>query len=144
MKYMLSIDINKPLSEVLALFSNPVNRRLWMEGFVSSSLISGTEGQVGAKSEMEFLIGKRKVKMIETIKVKSLPDEFTCTYEASGVINTVKCMFSEITDTTTDFCTVQEFQFKGLVKIVAFFMPGTFKKQSKKYLTEFKSFCEGR
>lgn len=144
MKYMCSIDVNKPLNEVLALFSNPVNRRSWMEGFVSSALISGKEGQVGAKSEMEFLVGKRKIKMVETIIVNKLPDEFTCTYEASGVFNTMKCMFAEITNTTTDFCTVQEFQFKGLVKIVAFFMPGTFKKQSKKYLTDFKTFCESR
>lgn len=41
---MCSIDVNKPLNEVLALFSNPVNRRSWMEGFVSSALISGKRG----------------------------------------------------------------------------------------------------
>lgn len=144
MKYMCSIDVNKPLNEVLALFSNPVNRRSWMEGFVSSALISGKEGQVGAKSEMEFLVAKRKIKMIETIIVNKLPDEFTCTYEATGVINTVKCMFAEISDTKTDFCTVQEFQFKGIYKIVALLMPDTFKKQSKKYLSDFKIFCESR
>lgn len=139
---MCSIDVNKPLNEVLELFSSPVNRRLWMEGFVSSSLVSGKEGQVGAKSEMEFLVGKRKIKMIETIKVNSLPDEFTCTYEAPGVFNTVKCMFSEISATSTDFCTVQEFQFKGFMKVIALLMPWAFKKQGKKYLEDFKRFAE--
>ena len=144
MKFICSIDINKPILDVLTLFSNLENRSLWMEGYRKSVLISGTHGQPGAKSELEFLAGKRKVKMIETIKVNSLPDEFTCTYEASGVINTVKCMFTEITDTTTDFCTVQEFQFKGRFRVVAFFMPRIFKKQATKYLTGFKTFCESR
>jgi len=141
---MCSIDINKPISKVLELFENRENRILWMVGFDSSSLISGIEGQVGAKSEIHFITGKRKLKMIETIKVSRLPDEFTCTYEAPGVLNTVKCMFAEISDTKTDFCTVQEFRFNGLYKIVALFMPGIFKKQSNKYLSAFKVFCESR
>jgi hypothetical protein len=142
MKFINSIDINKPLNEVVELFSNPNNRQKWMEGFVSSTLLSGTEGQPGAKSRLQFIIGKRKMEMMETTMVNSLPDEFTCSYEANGVFNTVKCMFAEISDTTTDFCTVQEFQFKGFMKVVGFLMPGVFVKQSKKYLADFKRFAE--
>lgn len=51
--------------------------------------------------------------------------------KATGVINTVKCMFAEISDTKTDFCTVQKFQFKGIYKIVALLMPDTLKNNQK-------------
>lgn len=144
MKFMQSVDINKPLSEVIEFFSNRSNRRYWMGGFVSSVLLSGDEGQPGAKSKMEFMVGNKKIEITETILINKLPEEFTCTYESQGVFNTVKCMFAEISETTTDFCTVQEFQLKGLLKIIAFFMPGTLKKQSIKYLIEFKVYCEGQ
>lgn len=139
---MQSVAINKPLREVLMLFENLNNRSQWMEGYISSTLLKGVEGQAGAKSQLFFLSGNRKIKMIETIMVNKLPDEFTCTYEASGVFNTVKCMFAEISENSTDFCIVQEFQFKEIMKIVAFLMPGTFKKQAEKYLNDFKRFCE--
>ena len=36
----------------------------------------------------------------------------------------------------------QEFRFKGFMKIIGLLMPGAFKKQSKKYLEDFKYFVE--
>jgi hypothetical protein len=36
----------------------------------------------------------------------------------------------------------QEFQFKGFMKIIGFLFPGAFKKQSLKYLVDFKQFAE--
>lgn len=142
MKLMNSVEINKPMQEVLELFKNPDNRRHWMEGFVSSTLLSGTEGQPGAKSKLKFIIGKRKLEMIETLLVNKLPDEYTCSYEGNGVFNSVKCMIAEITDTKTDFCIVQEFQFKGFMKVIGFLMPGAFRKQAIKSLEDFKRFAE--
>ncbi len=82
--------------------------------------------------------------MIETIKVNKLPDEFTFTYEASGLFNIVKCMFAEISESSTDLFIVQEFQFNGVMKILAFLIPGSFRKQSEKYLIDFKRFCESQ
>jgi uncharacterized membrane protein len=142
MKLMNSVEIDKPLMEVLELFTDRHNRRHWMEGFVSSNLLSGEEGRTGAKSKINFIVGKRRVEMTETIILNSLPDEYTCTYETKGIVNKVKCMFAETTNETTDFCTVQEFEFKGFMKVVGFLMPGVFKKQAIKYLEDFKRFAE--
>ena len=36
-----------------------------------------------------------------------------------------------------------EFQFKGFMKLIGFFMPGAFEKQSFKYMKDFKAFAEG-
>lgn len=142
MKYTAEIEINKPVDRVIELFDSSDNLFKWMEGLQSFDHISGTAGQPGAKSKLIFKMGKRDVEMIETITVKNLPDEFTGTYEAKGVFNIVKNRFQKIDDNKTRYITEQEFKFKGLMKCIAFLMPGAFKKQSMKYLTGFKTFAE--
>jgi carbon monoxide dehydrogenase subunit G len=144
MKYTTEIEIDKPIDRVIELFDNPDNMAKWMEGLQSFEQLSGTPGQTGAKSRLKFKMGKREIEMIETITVRNLPEEFTGTYEAKGVFNIVKNKFIKVSDTKTKYITEQEFQFKGFMKIIAFLMPGAFKKQSKKYLTDFKKFAESQ
>ena len=142
MKYTLEIDINKPIDEVVALFDNPDNMDKWMEGLQSFEPISGNPGQDGAKSKLRFKMGKREIEMIETILVRNLPHEFSCTYEAKDVFNIVKNRFKKISDIKTRYITENQFQFKGFMKIIGLLMPGAFKKQSYKYLEAFKKFAE--
>lgn len=142
MKYSAEIEINKPIDKVIELFDNPDNLYKWMEGLQSFEHVSGTAGQPGAKSKLKFKMGKRDVEMIETVITRNLPDEFTGSYEVKGVYNIVKNRFQKIDDNKTRYITEQEFQFKGLMKCIAFLMPGAFKKQSMKYLTAFKNFAE--
>ncbi len=142
MKYTTEIEINKPIDEVVALFDNVDNMDKWMEGLQSFEPISGVPGEVGAKSRLVFKMGKREIEMIETITVRNLPNEFSGTYEAKGVFNIVKNKFVKVSDNTTKHIGEQEFQFKGFMKIIAFLMPGAFKKQSMKYMLDFKHFAE--
>ncbi|MGB3226884.1 MAG: hypothetical protein WBB02_02835 [Saprospiraceae bacterium] len=115
-----------------------------MEGLQSFEIISGNPGQVGAKARLIFLMGKRKMEMIETITVRNLPTEFSGTYEANGVFNIVKNSFKEMGPNRTKYISEQEFQFKGFIKVIGFIMPGAFKKQSMKYLEAFKNFAESQ
>lgn len=144
MKYSVSITIDKPVDEVIALFDNVENMKKWMDGLESYKPISGTAGEVGAKSRMEFKMGKREIKMVETITAKNLPEEFTATYEAKGVFNIVKNSFEPLPGNKTKYSTEQEFQFKGFMKLIGLLMPGAFKKQSMKYLKDFKAFAESQ
>lgn len=142
MKYSAEIVINKPIDRVIELFDNPDNLFKWMEGLQRFEHLSGTPGEPGAKSKLVYKMGKRDIEMIETVLVRNLPEEFTGSYEAKGVFNIVKNRFQSIDDNTTRYITEQEFKFKGLMKCIAFLMPGAFKKQSMKYLTSFKYFAE--
>jgi len=144
MKFSTEIEINKPVEKVIELFDNPDNLPKWMEGLQSFEQISGTPGQPGAKSRLIFQMGKRRIEMVETITIRNLPHEFAGTYEAEGVFNIVTNKFIKISDTKTKYITEQEFQFKGFMKLIAFLMPGVFKKQSFKYLSNFKKFAEGQ
>ena len=104
--------------------------------------ISGEPGQPGAKSNMVFQMGKRRIEMVETITVRNLPDEFSGTYEAPGVWNEVQNHFAELGPDETRWTTHNEFRFKGFMKVMGFLMPGMFRKQSYKYLQMFKTFAE--
>jgi hypothetical protein len=89
MKYTTEVEINQPVQKVVELFDNPDNMKEWMEGLQSFETISGTPGHEGSKAKFIYKMGKREIEMIETITKRNLPKEFTGTYEAKGVFNTV-------------------------------------------------------
>jgi carbon monoxide dehydrogenase subunit G len=144
MNYTSEIEISKPIEKVIELFDNPENMGKWMEGLQSFEHLSGTRGQPGAKSRLKFKMGKREIEMIETITIRNLPHEFSGTYEAKGVYNLVKNKFVKLSENTTKYITEQEFQFNGFMKLIGLLMPGAFKKQSMKYLVDFKNFAESQ
>jgi uncharacterized membrane protein len=144
MKYTVEIEINKPVSKVIELFDSVDNMYKWMEGLEKFEPISGTPGEVGAKSKLTFKMKRGTLEMLETITVKNLPKEFSGTYDAKGVHNIVKNFFHEIPGGKTRYVTDQEFQFTGFMKVLGFLMPGMFKKQSMKHLTAFKNFVESQ
>ena len=142
MKYTVEIDIDLPRDRVIELFDSTENMKHWQEGLVSAEHLSGTPGEVGAKMKLKYKMGKREVEMVETITKRNLPDEFAGTYDAKGVHNIVDNTFIEISESKTKWVAYQEFQMKGMMKIIAFIMPGAFKKQSMKYMKDFKAFAE--
>lgn len=145
MKYTCEVEINQPVNKVIALFDNPENLKKWMDGLQSFEHLSGEPGQPGAKSRLKFKMGKREMEMIETVTVRNLPEEFSGTYEMNGTSNTIKNKFIPISDNRTKYITENEFQFHNLMmKILAFLMPGMFKKQSMKYLESFRKFAESQ
>lgn len=142
MKYTNEIEINLPINRVVALFDDPENLKHWQPGLQSFEHVSGTPGQPGAKSRLKFKMGKREIEMIETITRRNLPEEFAGTYDAKGVHNIVSNRFIPLGENKTKWVTDNEFQFSGFMKLMGWFMPGAFKKQSQKYLEQFKAFAE--
>lgn len=142
MRYSVSIDINAPLHEVVARFDDPEKMKEWMTGLVRFETIEGEPGQVGSKAKLVFKMGKRDMEMIETITVRDLPARFEGYYEVKGVYNEVGNRFEAIDEQTTRYTSDQFFQFKGGMKVIGWLFPGMFKKQSMKYLEDFKAFVE--
>lgn len=143
MRYQTEITINLPREQVIRLFDNPDNMPKWMKGLVYFETFEGEAGQPGAKSKLKFEMGKRKIEMVETIIKRDLPDEFTGSYETQGVYNEVKNEFQEIDAQHTLYRTEHYFRFDSWgMRAMAFLMPSAFKKQSRQYLEDFKSFAE--
>jgi hypothetical protein len=88
-------------------------------------------------------MGKRKLTLIETIIKRNFPYEFHATYDTKGVHNIQKNYFNDVDENTTKWISEAQFQLSGFVmKVMAFLMPGVFKKQSLKYQQDFKAFAE--
>ncbi|GAB4168590.1 MAG: hypothetical protein Kow00108_01740 [Calditrichia bacterium] len=142
MQYTLDIVIDLPRDRVIDLFDNPDNLKKWQPDLLSFTHLEGDPGQPGAKSLLKYRWGKKEMEMIETIVSRNLPDHFSGIYEAGGVWNKVSNKFEETEDGRTRWIVDNEFQFKGLYKLMGFFMPGSFKKQTLKYMHQFKAFAE--
>lgn len=143
MKYQLSIEIDKPRAELVSLFEDPNNFKHWQRGFISMEHLSGDKGQAGSKSKMKYKMGRRETDMIETITHNDLPDQFHATFEASGVLNIQENYFTEAGDNKTIWRSVSEFRFSSFpMKVMGMLMPGAFKKQSYKFMVDFKNFAE--
>jgi carbon monoxide dehydrogenase subunit G len=144
MKYNVEVIINLPREKVIELFDNPDNLKKWQPGLISFETIEGKPSEVGSIAKLKYKMGKKEIEMVETIILNNLPYEFSGTYETKGVFNIVKNYFIEIDQNSTRYLTEQEFQFKGYMKIIGFLMPGAFKKESMKYLNQFKTFAENQ
>lgn len=143
MKFKCQVDINSPVDKVIELFDNPDNLKEWQDGFVSFEHLSGIEGQPGAKSKILYDAGKRRIELIETITVKNLPEEFSGTYEAKEMSNTMKNSFTSIEGGTRYEAEIEYTRLNGfMVKVMAFLFPGMFKKQVQKWMNQFKEFAE--
>ena len=141
-EYTEEIEINTNIDTVIALFDNPYNMQKYMQGIESYKVVEGNIREVGAKAEMIVLIEEKKIIMIEEIITNNLPKEKKVTYTADAVYNIVTNRFEKISENKTKFINEQEFEFKGFMKIIGFFIPSTFRQQSRVYLEDFKRFAE--
>jgi hypothetical protein len=142
MQYTTEITIDLPRARVIELFDNSDNMAHWMPGLQSFAHLSGEPGQPGATSKLVFEQGRRVIEMIETITVRNLPDEFSGTYEAQGVWNGVVNRFFDDGPDRTRWVAEHEFKFSGVMRVIAVFMRGAFRKQSAEYMRLFKAFAE--
>jgi hypothetical protein len=143
MKYTNEIVINLPLKEVIKKFDSEENIKHWQAGFISLEPITEIQGETGSKAKLKYKMGKREMELIETITHKNLPKEFHGTYETKGVFNAQENYFEEIDANTTKWVSKTEFKFSGfMMKVMGFLMPNAFKKQSCKYMSDFKNFAE--
>lgn len=144
MNYTNQIDIDLPRARVVELFDNVDNLKEWMPGLVLFETIEGQPGKPGAKSRMEFQMGKRKIKMTETIVSNNLPDEMEGYYETNGMKNDIKVSFIEIDKNKTMYVSESTFKFSGVMWLVAPLMKKAFMKTSQNYLDRFKKFAEAK
>lgn len=143
MKYTCEIIVNLSLKDFIMKFANVENMKHWQQGLISVEHLSGDPDLVGSKMRLTYLIDKRKMEIIETITHRNLPHELHGTYSMDGIDNIQKNYFNEIAEGTTKWTSICEFlplNFK--MRAMLWLMPKAFKKQSMKYMKDFKNFAE--
>jgi len=143
MKYTTEITVELPLKEFIEKLDNADNMKHWQKGLVRYEHIHGTPGEVGAQMKLYYDLGKRKMELVETIITNDMPHELHATYDAPGMVNVQHNFFSETPEGHTKWVSESEFTSdKMMFKIMMKLMPGTFKKQSRSYMVDFKAFAE--
>lgn len=142
MKYTVSNNIDRPLEEVTAKFKEPEGAKNWMEGLQRIERISGNPHEVGAKSDFHFLYKNKEMKISETILEQNFPHQIKFAFQSPMGYNEVEMLFEKVSENSTKQTNNSYFELKGFMKLFGFLMKGMFKKQSMKYLTEFKKYAE--
>lgn len=146
MKFNCYVDIDLPIDRVVELFDNPDNMKHWQDGFISFEHMSGRPGGVGAKSKIRYKTKQGDFDLIETITVKNLPHEFTGTYEHKHMTNSMRNKFKQLGPTKTKWEAEIEYTeiTNFMAKLMSWIMPSMFKKQTQKWMDQFKVFAEGK
>ncbi len=143
MKYSFDIVIEAPLDICAKKFNSTENMKHWQRGLVAVEHISGIPGEFGAKMKIFFKMGNRQLSLIETITHKNFPHEFHGIYAAENIDNHQENHFSATSGNHTKWTCTNEFiplSFK--MRLMLWLMPNTFKKQTLRYMRDFKSFAE--
>ena len=144
MKFTCDVTINVAISKVVGLWNDDQNLKMWQDGFVKKILISGQLNTVGAKSRIFLKQNKREMELLETITSINLPHEKSAIYEHIHMTNTLTNRFIKKNENLTQYISEVEYtKFNGIIpKLMAKFFPGVFKKQTQKWLDQFKNFAE--
>jgi hypothetical protein len=144
MKYSGFVDIQKPLEQVAEIFANPDHLGEYQDGFIKKELIEGKAGKVGAVSMMYYKYGKQDMILTETITASQLPHLFEASYSHKHMDNTMKCMFTSLSENETRY--EYEFEYTRInwvmPRLIAILFPNMYRKQGEKWMQQFKEFVE--
>lgn len=142
MHYTNDITIDLPRARVVELFMDPDTLAQWQPGLQSMTHLSGEPGQAGAKARLVYDMNGRAIEMTETIITNNMPDEFTAHYSTKGVENrNVNRFYADGADKTR-WVQESDFQFSGMMRLVALLFRGSFNKQTCDTMQQFKDFAE--
>ncbi|MBQ0788435.1 MAG: SRPBCC family protein [Oceanihabitans sp.] len=140
MKFTCTIDINAPRDKVVSAFLDPNKQQHFQDGFIRKEFLSGKINEVDAKSKLIY----KKLELIETIQLNSLPDAFKGLYEHKHTTNTMHVTFIALNPETTRYISeIDYIKLNGfLIKMMMKLFPGMFRKQVDKWMRQFKIYIE--
>ncbi len=138
--YRYEIEIKRPLDEVVRLFSNRDLLLKWQRGLLYIEPLVTSDGK--KQYLLMYKLGRRKMKMTETILKDALPENYDVNFKVKGAQHTAYNSFSATDRNTTKWTSEVEFSFSGLMNLLARFMISGFEQQTLMYMKSFKGFAE--
>ncbi|GAA4551818.1 SRPBCC family protein [Amycolatopsis samaneae] len=153
MKYTTSIEISLPREKVLQMLADPAHLPKWLRGLVLHEPVNGVHGQLGTTSRVVFQTGKQRMEATETITrlepedLHAIPSSVVVHYDreivGEGMWQAQRDRLIDAGPDTTLWESESEFRFDGLLmRLVGLVMPGSFRKQSRQHMEDFKAFAE--
>ena len=144
MNFSCFVDIDLPRKKVIELFDDPENMQYWQDGFIAFEHKSGIPGTVGSQSIVKYEMRGKPFELLETVTVSNFPDEFHGTYSGDFGENSMKNYFEVLGPNQTRWrAEIAYYKMNHfMMRIIAFIKPSMFKKQTQKWLDQFKVFAE--
>lgn len=143
MKCISQVIINKPVEEVWNYFDNPDNMTKWLTGLQSFEHLSGTPGEVGAKSKHTYDNNGKTIVLIEEITSRIANKELKGTLTHDMMESTMDNQFEDLGDGRTKVTATVNTKFKSLVfKLLSPFMKRGFQNRQNNDLRRLKELVE--
>lgn len=142
MKHKTEILIDADRAIVWRMFDDPDNMTKWQPTLRAFAHKAGAPGQPDAVSELIYDENGRQVVMIETITARREPDFLGGTYESNWGTVIIFNHFEATDDGKTRWTSNMNYQFKGVMKIMAFFMRKSICNRSDRDMNRFKLLVE--
>ena len=153
MKYTVSIEIALPRERAVQLLADSAHLPKWLRGLVLHEPLNGMHGQVGTESRVVLQMGQQQMECTETITRREPADlhriprdsvvHFDREIVAAGMWSAARDRLTEAGPETTLWVSENEYRFSNvLMRLVAPFMRGAFRKQSHQHMQDFKAYVE--
>jgi len=140
--YQVSIEINKPISEVFTVFNDQEQMKIWLPEVKSIEPINVNPGIVGSEYKMTVENNGQIVVMTEKVMAYVPNKKVTLFFDADDMLKTDDYNFSEANGGTL---IVKDVVCKSDSYIMSCMFPyfkGTFSAIDQKYLNDFKAYIE--
>lgn len=146
MKFTCRVEVNLPIKKVVELWNNSDNLQYWQEGFERIEHLSGKKNEVGSKYMLHYNFKGTPMELEETIIEMDLPNVMEGEYVHKHMSNRMRNTFTVLGENSTVWKAELDYiQFNGvMMKLFALFGKGIFRKQTQKWLDEFKKFAEAQ
>jgi hypothetical protein len=151
-RFTIEIEIALPRATVVQLLEDPAHRPKWLRGLVSHEPVRGEAGQVGTESRVVFRSGKQTMVCTETLTrrepadLRRVPEDRVIHFEreivADGMWNASRDRLTANGRESTLWASENEYRFTGFMRLAAPLLRGSFVKQSRQHMADFKAFAE--
>ncbi len=144
MKFTSSIEIHRPVEQLVVLFQDPDVTLKWLEGLRSVEHVSGEFRQPGAVSKVVFDSAAGRMLITETVIQNNLPEEYIIRYDGQGYVSYSNYSFEALEPSRTKLTMVQHVELKGALKLASGLIKGALTKQLQKSVESFKRYAEAQ
>ena len=142
MQYTCEVVIKRPIEEVAAILDDRDNLAQWHDALQSWEPLCGEPGKPGAKTRLVYGTGNRRTILVETILARDGPHEFVATYETEGMLQTVRSRLEALDEQRTRWTCRHELRFRGVTRLVGWWLGRGFSQQTLRTMNAFKVFAE--
>ncbi len=147
LSYYEEIIINSNIENVINLHEDPQYLENYMSGFISFQTVKGEVRKTGSISEISMIFNSnesvtRKIVMKEEVISNNLPNQKVVHLNTGSVKNIITYRFIKLDENKTLFFRDHKYEFNTYMKVYSFFMSRKIKRESYRYLKNFKSFVE--